>query len=107
MALTFVVALVYNELTLVVWMLLVIALQGTSRDDLVVAVHLRKEYKKEKKDKKKKKKKKKNDNGKDKKKEKEKKAKEDSKGKRSKTIAVEDLSLGLTPGECFGLLGPK
>ena len=84
-------------------MLLVIALQGTSRDDLVVAVHLRKEYKKEKKDKKKKK----DGKGKDKKKEKEKKTKEDSKGKRSKTIAVEDLSLGLTPGECFGLLGPK
>jgi ABC-type polysaccharide/polyol phosphate transport system ATPase subunit len=85
-------------------MMWVIALQGTSRDDLVVAVHLRKEYKKEKKDKKKKKK---GGKGKDKKKEKEKKAKEDSKGKRSKTIAVEDLSLGLTPGECFGLLGPK
>ena len=84
------------------WMLWVIALQGTSRDDLVVAVHLRKEYKKEKKDKKKKK----DGKGKDKKK-KEKKSKEDSKGKRSKTIAVEDLSLGLTPGECFGLLGPK
>ena len=100
----FVVALVQNELILVVWMLLMTTLQGTSRDDLVVAVHLRKEYKKEKKDKKKKKK---DGKGKDKKKKKEKKSKEDSKGKRSKTIAVEDLSLGLTPGECFGLLGPK
>lgn len=72
--------------------------QRTGRDDAVVAVHLRKEYRKEKKDKKK---------------EKEKKDKlkggnaQDSKKRRSKTIAVEDLSLGLTAGECFGLLGPN
>ena len=62
----------------------------------MIAVHLRKEYRKEKKDKKKQK---------DKKQEKKKDV--DSKEKRSKTIAVEDLSLGLTTGECFGLLGPN
>jgi ABC-type multidrug transport system ATPase subunit len=63
----------------------------------VIAVHLRKEYRKEKKDKKKK------ETGKNKK---DKKAVQ-SKEKRAKTIAVEDLSLGLTTGECFGLLGPN
>lgn len=69
---------------------------GTGRDDTVLAVHLRKEYRKEKKDKKKK--------GKNEKKDK---LKKDSKEKRARTIAVEDLSVGLTTGECFGLLGPN
>eukprot|EP01043_Picozoa_sp_COSAG02_P037005 COSAG02_NODE_2750_length_8101_cov_29.247073_10_plen_124_part_00 len=69
--------------------------QGAGRDDAVIAIHLRKEYRKEKKDKKKEKDKK------------EAKKVVDSKEKRSKTIAVEDLSLGLTTGECFGLLGPN
>lgn len=74
--------------------------QGTVRDDAVVSVHLRKEYRKEKKDKKKEKVNKE-------KLKKEKNTVEESKEKRSKTIAVEDLSLGLTTGECFGLLGPN